>query len=180
VKLANLQRRLLGNAVVKDSELLVALPFEFLKGILVESDLLRSEFKEDWYLKVYPDVASQVKAGTFKNGLDHFIRQGFWSGRLGRPMAVDEAWYASFYDDVGRALANKELSDANQHFETHGFVEGRAAAASFRVEPSWYRQEYPEACLEVQIGKYATLQHHFNYEGFARGYHANSGSRGRR
>jgi hypothetical protein len=177
VNLAELQRRLLRDVVVtaRTGELSLVVPFALLKQIVIQSDLLRAQFKEDWYLATYPDVALQVRMGSFESGLDHFLQQGLWNGRLGRPMQVDEAWYAGFYSDVGLALANEDFADATKHFEEHGFVEGRAAAAAFLVEPSWYRERYPDAHLEVRLGKYLTLQHYFNYEGFARGHQANSG-----
>lgn len=181
MNLSDLQRQLLGKsfAFEHDSELWLGLSFSVIKQLLLESALLQVEFREEWYLHIYPDVAAQVTAGNFISGLDHFIKQGFWSGRLGRPMSVDVTWYTNFYGDVGRAVATNNLANVAEHFEKFGFLEGRAASESVLVDRGWYKQKYPDADLEVRIGKYPTLQHYFNFEGFSRGHQANNKSSAR-
>ena len=39
-------------------------------------------FSESEYLTLYPDVAAAVKAGTFKNGYEHYEKHGKSEGRL--------------------------------------------------------------------------------------------------
>lgn len=88
---------------------------------------------EDWYLDRHPDVAEAIKAGSFRNGKEHYIRAGYFENRLPRPITVDEKWYLATYPDVAEAVRTSQQSSASKHFFSQGFFEGRLPSAGWSV-----------------------------------------------
>jgi hypothetical protein len=175
IVLYQIQRALFGTsrAIIDGDTLKVCLPFEDLKQALVNSGLLQTGFQEDWYISIYPDVAALIESGAVASALEHFIAEGFWSGRLGSPIIVDEDWYRSHYKDVERALVAGDITSCANHFREYGFTEGRAPSSSMLVDEKWYRQRYKAAARQVALGKYISLQQFFNFEGILLGHFAN-------
>jgi hypothetical protein len=177
LQLNQLQRVLLGctRTIVRGDAPEIVMPFESLKSTLIQSGLLQACFNEAWYLRLYPDVSAIVNSGIV-TALDHFLNEGFWSGRIGHPFDVDENWYRQYYKDVNDEIRANKIGSAQQHFNEYGFVEGRAARSELLVDVTWYSRCYPIAQRQVSLKKYPTLQHYFNFEGFGLGHKANENS----
>lgn len=82
----------------------------------------------------------------------------------------DEAFYLTRYPDVAGVLARGEasgLGSALEHFYLFGFFEGRQPLA---LDEAFYTAAYPDAAMAIAEGFYASPLHHFQAEGFARGY----------
>jgi SAM-dependent methyltransferase len=77
----------------------------------------RSEFDEEGYLQLYPDIAHGVIAGAIESGWSHFVRGGFAEGRpwisrpdpfigVSREVSPEDEMYrgnAAHYFDVGES-----------------------------------------------------------------------------
>lgn len=88
--------------------------------------LLRSTaFDESWYRTTYPDIDAAIADGLVESGREHFIRDGYFEGRLPFAMTVDEDWYLSHYADIRSAVAAGIFPSATEHFASHGYAEGR-------------------------------------------------------
>ena len=83
------------------------------------------EVNEAWYLGQYPDVAEAVRDGSVKSAKQHFLRSGYFEGRLASPVSVDEKWYLQQNPDVATSIAVGEVETAQGHFIKYGYVEGR-------------------------------------------------------
>src|SRR5687767_4530348 len=57
---------------------------------LVEVALAGLEFNQEWYLKQYPDVARAWRETKITDLHEHFVRSGYFEGRLPGPPAFDE------------------------------------------------------------------------------------------
>jgi hypothetical protein len=93
-------------------------------------DLLRSiitsvEVDEAWYRKEYGDVDHAIKNGTLSSAQDHYIRVGYFEGRLPRQYVVDQDWYLKTYADVKEAIKTGHFRSAQEHFDRDGYKEGR-------------------------------------------------------
>ncbi len=78
----------------------------------------RSEFDEDGYLQLYPDVASGVSLGVVASGWEHFSKNGFTEGR---------SWISKPDTFIG---LNREISSSDEMFignEIHYFDVGESA-----------------------------------------------------
>jgi hypothetical protein len=101
-------------------------------------DLLRQalpniKFDENWYLQRYSDVANAVKRGEFASGHDHYIRAGYFEGRLPRRIPVDTEWYLEKYPDVQTAISRGEIKEPQEHFELYGFAETRLPSENWHL-----------------------------------------------
>jgi hypothetical protein len=79
---------------------------------------------EDWYRATYPDVAAGINAGTLASAKEHYVKFGYFEGRLPYDVAFDEAWYLANYQDVAADCKAGQIS-AKGHFLKYGYREGR-------------------------------------------------------
>ena len=89
-------------------------------------------FSVEFYLKSYPDIADAYAAGTITDLHRHFIDSGYLEGRLGAPVAVDEAFYCATYPDIAEAIALGTVASATEHYLRCGAAEGRLPAEALR------------------------------------------------
>jgi GT2 family glycosyltransferase len=76
------------------------------------------EFDEDWYLTRYPDVAAGVMSGSTTSGRKHYIRHGFYEGRLGSPdmeLALADADTAVGANPTRRPAGRAAAEDSHAH-----------------------------------------------------------------
>ncbi|ACL57697.1 hypothetical protein [Methylobacterium nodulans] len=88
---------------------------------------------EQWYLERYQDVKAAIAAGSVKTAKQHFVKYGYFEGRLPRPIEVDEVFYLREYPDVRAAIESGEIPDATTHFHTAGAREGRIPYHGFSL-----------------------------------------------
>jgi len=81
-------------------------------------------FDEDWYLRVYPDVAAGVSRGDVRSGHEHYMRWGREEGRLPSPSTFDEAWYAASYPIARRDIEAGSASSYAEHYALRGHARG--------------------------------------------------------
>lgn len=86
-----------------------------------------SFFDEAFYLRLYPDVAQAVQAGTIASGWYHFQRWGVLEGRQ-PSSSYDEIYYLTHNPDVARAVVQRVFRTGFAHFVQYGFQEGRRGA----------------------------------------------------
>lgn len=98
--------------------------FEKLISLMLHS----LDFDEKWYLETYTDVDRAVRDGLFESGRAHFVRNGYFEGRLPFHMPVDETWYLKKYEDIGQAVAANAYDSGEEHFRKFGYEEGRLPA----------------------------------------------------
>ena len=58
---------------------------------------------------------------------EHFIRAGYFEGRLPSEPPFNENWYLSRYPDIAQARSSGTVANAKAHFMENGQQEGRAA-----------------------------------------------------
>lgn len=115
---------------------LVTIPTEAF--LLLLSAAFEGTFDARWYRMVYPDVGKAVDKGELLSELDHFVRSGFWEGRMPCSFPVDEGWYKKHNADVCAAIEAGAVASAHMHFNKSGYFEGRAAdEASSHIAASW-------------------------------------------
>ena len=83
------------------------------------------EVDEAWYLEQYGDIAEAAKAGAIGSGKQHFLRNGYFEGRLPFPVKVDEQWYLEQNPGVADFIQKGLLETCQQHFDENGYLEGR-------------------------------------------------------
>jgi hypothetical protein len=81
---------------------------------------------ELWYASHYDDISAAMRAGSIVSCRDHFLRSGYFEGRLPAEPMFDEAWYVSHYIDVAKAIETGAVGNARTHFIEVGRREGRA------------------------------------------------------
>jgi hypothetical protein len=85
-------------------------------------------FDEDYYLDRYPDVQKVVAGGGLKNGLAHFISNGFSERR--EPLLVDRGWYTRTYPQAAVELGRGDYEDPVHHYAEVGAIQGFAPRKS--------------------------------------------------
>jgi len=90
-------------------------------------------FDEVWYLSKYPDVRDAVKRGTIGSGHEHYLRFGYYEGRMPVTIVVNEKWYLDSYPDVAEAIRRGVYKSAQAHFDAAGFREGRLPYPNFQL-----------------------------------------------
>jgi hypothetical protein len=106
----------------------VVIPGALLK-LLLQMAVAHSDFDEERYLALNPDVKEAVERGEIESGHVHYVGFGYFEGRLGGAEEVDESWYLRAYPDVAQAVRNNQLASASQHFHLVGGGEGRSPNA---------------------------------------------------
>lgn len=107
-----------------NNEVVATIKFDDLEKI-IRTFLLSINVDEIWYRISYPDIDKAIRAGTIESAREHFIRDGYFEGRLPFAMTVDENWYLSTYEDIRSAVADGIFLSAEEHFVSHGYEEGR-------------------------------------------------------
>jgi hypothetical protein len=91
-------------------------------------------FDEQWYLDRYPDVADAIASGKLASAREHYVRFGYFEGRLPGLNGFDAEAYCSIYPDLEHILVEpRSDSRAKAHFVEYGYREGRFAPD--KVEP---------------------------------------------
>ena len=118
--------RILGiRAIPSEGTSMVSVDAEGLRWLI--STLVDKQcIDESWYQENNPDVAGAIMAKDIASCRDHFIRTGYFEGRLPAPLAYDEAWYLGRYPDVATAVRNGDIPDGKTHYLQSGWREGRA------------------------------------------------------
>jgi hypothetical protein len=115
------------------SEHTVTLPRVVMEALLRRVFAGKS-FDAKWYLATYPDVREAIASKVVDDAVSHFVRFGYYEGRLPAAADVDVAWYESQYQDVAAAIKAKKVSDARQHFMRDGHKEARSPNAAAATE----------------------------------------------
>jgi hypothetical protein len=123
---------ILGIADLPTERSTVAVSTEGLRGLI--SALLRNVIVDEvWYRDSYPDVAAAVMAGDVPSCREHYIRSGYFEGRLPSEPLIDEEWYLSRYPDLAEARRAGQLVSARSHFLQRGLQEGRAGIPKYEA-----------------------------------------------
>ena len=117
----------------------VVVPAPFIK-FLLQLVIANGHFNEDGYLKSNPDVASAAARGQLGDPRVHYIRYGFFEGRLGATPEVDEQWYRRAYADVASAVSSGAIASASAHFSSIGCVEGRSPSSAYEADSSEWKR----------------------------------------
>ena len=100
--------------------------FEYEQFIEILSAMIADiDVDEAWYLGRYLDVAEAISAGKLTSAKEHFIRNGYFEGRLPYKMVVDDTWYLSKNPDVAENVRIGAVGSAQAHFDEDGYREGR-------------------------------------------------------
>ncbi|TGD97413.1 hypothetical protein [Methylobacterium nonmethylotrophicum] len=100
---------------------------------LIKCALKNVEFDEDWYLERHQDIKQAIEAGEIKNAKEHFIKYGYFEGKLPYRIPVDDNFYLSENQDVRDGVANGTIKSAAEHFYTAGAQEGRLPYRGFSL-----------------------------------------------
>ena len=96
-----------------------------LKRIL-EEFARNQPFDPEFYAESYPDIEAARLAGQVTNLHDHFVKTGFFEGRLPCEPPFDPVWYATYYPDLAAAIPTHDVAALRNHFLSAGLKEGRA------------------------------------------------------
>lgn len=116
----------------------VAIEIDLLRLILEEvaKNLL---FEQDFYLMTYPDVYDLYRDGRIEDLHQHFIKIGFYEGRLPADPHVDEVFYRTEYPDIEIAATSGDLPLIAQHYVEFGAEEGRCPNAKIKARMRRWR-----------------------------------------
>ncbi|MGN6470407.1 MAG: hypothetical protein ACTHLC_12580 [Rhizobiaceae bacterium] len=95
--------------------------------MMILTEMLQAaSFDEEWYLERYPDIADAVAAGEIASGREHYIRFGYFEGRLPGLNGFNSELYCRIYPDLEHILLQPGSDGrAKAHFVEHGYREGR-------------------------------------------------------
>ena len=88
-------------------------------------------FDHAWYLRAYPDAATEIGSDGFEEARNFYIAEGVARGHSPN-MFFDEAFYRRRYPDVAGEIAAGRLESGYQHYCLIGYV-GRAPHWLFDV-----------------------------------------------
>lgn len=147
----------------------------------------QEEFDELVYLRLNPDVAEAVRAGTFTTAWEHWDKNGRAEGRVaslprglkehGRsgdapPIvleAFDEAAYLKLNPDVAEAVAAGAFTSARAHWDGYGRAEGRRATLPKDFDEAVYLKLNPDVAGAVAAGTFSSAWEHWDRIGRAEG-----------
>jgi hypothetical protein len=131
-----------------------------------------ADWNEALYLRIYPDVAAEVRKGTFASGYQHYLAAGRAEGRGNGtpPPGWNEALYLRLYPDVAAEVHKGTFLSGYHHYLLAGRTEGRNTA----TPPSgWnealYLRLYPDVAAEVRKGTFLSGYHHYLLAGRTEG-----------
>ncbi|QRE77261.1 hypothetical protein [Methylobacterium aquaticum] len=101
-------------------------------------DILRGalasiEVDEDWYLERHQDVKLSIEAGSIASAKEHFVKYGYFEGKLPYKIPVDEQYYLRENPDVKSAIKSGSINSAAEHFYSAGAYEGRLPSKNFSL-----------------------------------------------
>ena len=131
-----------------------------------------ADWNEALYLRIYPDVAAEVRKGTFASGYQHYLAAGRAEGRRTGtlPPNWNEALYLRVYPDVAAEVRKGTFVSGYHHYLVAGRTEGRATGTP---PPDWdealYLRVYPDVAAAVHNGSFLSGYHHYVVAGRAEG-----------
>jgi len=100
---------------------------------------------EVWYKQTYMDVAAAIMSGEIASCREHFVRAGYFEGRLPSEPPLDEDWYLNRYPDIAEARSNGTIGSAKMHFMHGGQQEGRSGIPEHEAAADkWIKLATPE------------------------------------
>ncbi|PHR81061.1 MAG: hypothetical protein COA64_03130 [Henriciella sp.] len=100
---------------------------------LIEALLRNVEFDEDWYLESYPDVRQGLEKGVIESLHRHYLRLGYYEGRLPGLKSLDLEKYEELNPDILRGAGEMDEAQKKEmlknHFVEYGYKEGRRVGA---------------------------------------------------
>ena len=106
----------------------IPVPGKLLK-LLLQLAVASSDFDEEGYLRLNPDVRQAVERGQIESGHLHYVGYGYFEGRKGGTAVVEEDWYLKKYPDVAAAIREGRIKSAFDHFNFIGAAEGRSPSS---------------------------------------------------
>lgn len=122
------------------------------------------DWNEALYLRLYPDVAAEVRRGTFTSGYHHYLAAGRAEGRQTGtpPPGWNEAQYLRIYPDVAAEVRRGTFVSGYHHYLAAGRAEGRQDGTPPR---DWNEELYlrinPDVRDEVTRGTFISGYHHY-------------------
>ena len=101
---------------------------------LLQSLAEAAPFSSEFYMRNNPDIAEAHACGQIKDLRAHFIQQGYFEGRSGAGLTVNEDFYTSTYPDVADAVKRGDVTSAGEHYLRSGAAEGRIPNALMKEE----------------------------------------------
>ncbi len=101
---------------------------------LLQSLVRQMPFDPHFYLAENADIATAHKSGQIVDLHQHYVESGFFEGRQGAAIVVDETYYAETYPDIGEAIRRGDVASAAEHYTRSGAAEGRMPSAQLRPE----------------------------------------------
>jgi hypothetical protein len=141
-------------------------------AVLEEETASPETWNEALYLRIYPDVAAEVRKGTFASGYQHYLAAGRAEGRaIGTPPPDwNEALYLQIYPDVAAEVHKGTFLNGYHHYLVAGRAEGRATGTP---PPDWnealHLRIYPDVAAAVRQGTFLNGYHHYLVAGRAEG-----------
>ena len=123
-----------------------------------------TDWNEALYLRLYPDVAAEVRRGTFVSGYHHYLAAGRTEGRQtgAAPPDWNEAQYLRIYPDVAAAVQRGTFVSGYHHYLAAGRAEGRQDGTP---PPGWREELYlrvnPDVKNEIARGTFISGYHHY-------------------
>jgi hypothetical protein len=118
----------------------IGVPAAALKLLLMQMAALMP-FDADFYRARNPDLAPLSDAGLHQ----HFFTHGWFEGRAGAPVPLDEAHYLAASPQARAALADGRVASAAEHFLAVGAAEGIAPNKAMEQQAALWRQVLAQA-----------------------------------
>jgi hypothetical protein len=118
---------------LEDDSKYVSIPEDIFQRLLAGAIQNKAVFDERFYLENYPDIVAAVRSRKIENGLDHYLKTGYFENRVPRKLIVDERYYLQENPDVADAIRKGRIKNAQEHFEHAGFNEGRSPYKGFSL-----------------------------------------------
>ena len=124
------------------------------------------EFDPAWYMRAYPQVASEITSGRWASAIDHYQQVGRQEGFSPNGL-FDEVWYRDAYADVRSAIQAGSIVSGYFHYCAGGSRDGRNPNSWF--DETWYRRAYPEVAEAIQAGTLTCAYQHYLSDGAREG-----------
>lgn len=125
-------------------------------GMLMVSPPQGAEFSDAYYKSLYADVAAAVNSGRSGSGIEHYLTNGLFEGRVGK-LPFDENYYLSENPDVAAAIETGRFSSGKEHFILNGNLEGRDPVALF--DTNYYLDQNSDVTASVAAGAITAFDH---------------------
>ncbi len=101
---------------------------------LLQRIVMQLPFSAEFYETTYPDIGEAAAAGKIPDLHRHFVETGFFEGRLGCAVEVDEEFYTGLYKDVALAVQRGDVVSGADHYMRSGAAEGRIPNPALKPE----------------------------------------------